>query len=142
MKELNVLLVEDAHMVIEVVETILFGYKPTLNALPDIKFNLTKVKSFEDAYKQKDKPFDLVLLDDNLPQKESDPRDKYGIYLNAIDCGYQLIPAFKKHSFYVVGTSSESAGKRTDYDKHWEKSGLDSWEELLKILVYVVNEKK
>jgi len=135
MKNISVLLVEDSESVVDTVQCILFKYKPTKQNLPDIEFTLSVAKSFESAYRFKNIKFDLVLLDDRLPQKDSDPKNRFGNYIDTAPRGYQLIKSFKESGAYVVGTSSEST--TADYDTNWNKSGISAWEDLLKILIFV-----
>lgn len=137
---MTILLVEDGDAVIRTVQDILYNYTPTKKHMPDITFDLTVAESFQSAYRHKDTKYDLVLLDDRLPENDNVPKNKYGSYAVMGDYGYNLAPAFKKTGTYLVGTSS---GKRTgNFDMKWEKPGRNSWEDLLKILLFVAQEKK
>jgi len=95
--------------------------------VPYIAQDLSSAKK----YAESDSKYDLVLLDNCIPNNYADEI--------AEPVGYKLLPILKQSGAYVVGTSlDDSVG---DFDKLWNKEATNSREELLKIITFVAENK-
>jgi len=129
--ELCILIVEDGETVIEDFYELVFKeYTPFLKFLEETKLKITTVyaKTFVDAERLSSQKFDAVFLDNRLPINSGE---------TPVECGYKLITNFKKNHVLVIGTSSES-GIKADYDLYLHKSGLNTYEELFKIIKIIL----
>lgn len=138
--KITVLCVDDSTSVQENVLLILTKFLPLLQDLPDILFEVEQALSLNTAKKKiQEKIYDVYIIDNNLPIDDNPPKNKYG-YINTSPTGYtELFPLLADlHNSLRIGSSSDEKLKPPSYAFKWDKSGMESWEDLHKLVLHFI----
>lgn len=140
---IRILVVEDAPAVINDFLMFYSNKATWTRDFPDVRFDVTIAKSFASGLALSHQHWDIVFLDNRLPDVDAhwSTDSRFSSFVEPV--GYKLIPAFKQQGCFVIGTSSDDVkGAHPGYDRHHDKSGsngVDAWDDRQAITMYILS---